>query len=212
MKWTPESLTDEALMSQLCAAADHESADPIFQEVFARYHARVVCWCYRIAKNRDAAHDLAQEVFLKAYRHRSSFRGDSRLSTWLYAITRNHCLSAIKKQGNDTVQYDPAVHSRLRDLTAIEPDRAAETRELCDRMLRLMERTLEPMEIRVMALHYGHEIPLAIITRDLELHNPSGAKAYIVNARRKLSGVIERRGWTGRRKRARQAWTEEVAA
>jgi hypothetical protein len=48
--------------------------------------------------------------------------------------------------------------------------------------------------VRVMALHYGHEVPLAAITRQLSLDNPSGAKAYIVNARRKLQAVIRRRG------------------
>jgi hypothetical protein len=38
-------------------------------------------------------------------------------------------------------------------------------------------------------------VPLATITRQLALDNPSGAKAYIVNARRKLQAVIKRRGW-----------------
>jgi hypothetical protein len=53
--------------------------------------------------------------------------------------------------------------------------------------------TLEPMEAQVMALHYGYELPLAQITQKLALTNPSGAKAYVVNARRKLSLVLRRR-------------------
>jgi hypothetical protein len=48
-----------------------------------------------------------------------------------------------------------------------------------------------------MALHYGYEIPLATITQKLSLSNPSGAKAYIVNARRKLSHAIRRRAQNG---------------
>ena len=44
-----------------------------------------------------------------------------------------------------------------------------------------------------MALHYGYELPLAAITQQLELTNPSGAKAYVVNARRKLNLVMKRR-------------------
>ena len=55
---------------------------------------------------------------------------------------------------------------------------------------RLIQATLTPMEVRVLALHYGHGLPLAIITRQMMLSNPSGAKAYIVNARRKLKAVL----------------------
>jgi RNA polymerase sigma factor (sigma-70 family) len=43
---------------------------------------------------RQAAADLVQEVFLKAYRHMESFRGDSKFTTWLHTMARNHCLDA----------------------------------------------------------------------------------------------------------------------
>ena len=52
---------------------------------------------------------------------------------------------------------------------------------------------LEPIEAQVMVLHYGYEVPLGALTRRFSLANPSGAKAYIVNGRRKLKGVIARR-------------------
>lgn len=188
-------LSDEELMAQLCSAPDRAACDVAFNEVFSRYHDRVVAWCYRVTKDHESATDLAQEVFLKAYRHRDSFRGDSRLSTWLFSITRNHCLSALKRREDETVPLDPVLHRGLRDGSVSEPCEAAERGELCRRMLRLMSRTLEPIEVRVMALHYGHDVPLATITRQLSLTNPSGAKAYIVNARRKLSGIAQRRGW-----------------
>ena len=51
--------------------------------------------------------------------------------------------------------------------------------------------TLTTTEARVMMLHYGFDVPLANITKSLELHNKSGAKAYIVSARRKLRGVAQ---------------------
>ena len=65
-------------------------------------------------------------------------------------------------------------------------------------MWSLIHATLKPMEVRVLALHYGHGLPLAIITRQMRLSNPSGAKAYIVNARRKLKAVLrDRESTTG---------------
>jgi RNA polymerase sigma factor (sigma-70 family) len=210
-----ESVTDEILMSQLCSATDPDTADRLFNEVFNRYHARVLAWCRRLSKNGEDASDLAQEIFLKIYRRRGSFRGDSRLSTWLYAITRNHCLTAMKKRGNDSVPLDPVIHTRLRDTSTVQPDLAAERHELCLRMLLLMSRTLEPLEAQVLALHYGHEVPLAIITRQLRLENPSGAKAYIVNARRQLHGMLRRRGWNvvmAAPRSLKDSWPSELAA
>jgi RNA polymerase sigma-70 factor (ECF subfamily) len=167
----------------------------VFAEIFALYRQRVVAWCYRISRNHDTANDLAQEVFLKAYRNRDSFRGDSSVSTWLYAIARNHCLTALRRNPHDSLPLDLVNHATLRDETAVEPDRAAERGEASRLLLRLMTRTLDPLEVRVMTLHYGHEVPLATITRQLALSNPSGAKAYIVNARRKLQAVLSRPNW-----------------
>jgi RNA polymerase sigma-70 factor (ECF subfamily) len=188
------SVSDEELMQLLCSATDRGIAESAFGEVFARYHGRVVSWCYRIAKNRDRSNDLAQEVFLKAYRHRHSFRGEARLSTWLYAIARNHCLTSLRHPEPDVLPYDAVKPMSLRDTALRAPDAAAELRELATGLAGMMTRFLEPLEARVMTLHYAHEIPLAAITRELGLQNPSGAKAYIVNARRKLSGGSVRRG------------------
>jgi RNA polymerase sigma-70 factor (ECF subfamily) len=167
----------------------------VFAEMFVLYRQRVVAWCYRISRNHEAANDLAQEVFLKAYRNRHSFRGESSVTTWLYAIARNHCLTALKRNPHESLPLDLVNHATLRDEMAVEPDRAAERGEASRLLLRLMTRTLDPLEVRVMTLHYAHEVPLATITRDLSLSNPSGAKAYIVNARRKLHAVLSRGNW-----------------
>ena len=58
--------------------------------------------------------------------------------------------------------------------------------------------TLDPLERQVFTLHYGDEMPIDAITRLLGLENASGAKAYIVSARRKLAKAKERRGGEGR--------------
>lgn len=192
----PEALSDEELMRVLRAAEEREEGglrDDLFGELFRRYHPRVTGWCFRVTHDQSSANDLAQEVFLKAYRHMSSFRGDSRISTWLYVITRNHCLTSLKKRASDPVDGSESVPARLRDHSAPDPDHVIERQQLYRRMWEMIGTTLEPMEARVMALHYGYEMPLAAITERLALSNPSGAKAYVVNARRKLNGVIKRR-------------------
>ena len=192
----PESLTDEEVMFVLCESTadspDDDLAERLFTQLFHRYHTRVASWCFRYTRNRGRALDLAQEVFFRAYRHRRGFRGDSKFSTWLYAIARNHCLSAIRKIA-DPVDAGEVIPIRLRDFSATPPDIAIERKQRHREMWRVIGTALEPTEARVMALHYGYELPLAVITQQLALTNPSGAKAYVVNARRKLDRVIKRR-------------------
>jgi RNA polymerase sigma-70 factor, ECF subfamily len=187
----PEALTDEEVMLVLCNSEGAESED-LFSEIFRRYHARVTSWCFRLTRDRGRALDLAQEVFFKSYRYRHSFRGDSRFSTWMYAIARNHCLSALKKLA-DPAEAGEMIPPRLRDHSSIEPDLLIERQQRHRDMWQMIGATLEPMEAQVMALHYGYEVPLAAITERLALSNPSGAKAYVVNARRKLNTAIKRR-------------------
>jgi DNA-directed RNA polymerase specialized sigma subunit len=55
-----------------------------------------------------------------------------------------------------------------------------------------MEQSLDELEKQVMTLHYGHEMRLDAITAQLGLTNASGAKAYIVSARRKLNAAIKK--------------------
>ena len=60
----------------------------------------------------------------------------------------------------------------------------------------LLDQSLDETEKTVFTLHYGDDVPLKVITRLLGLTNRSGAKAYIVSAKRKLSQAI--RDWKAR--------------
>jgi RNA polymerase sigma factor (sigma-70 family) len=184
-------IPDHLLMTLLAAAVDRETLNQLFQEVFDRYHERVSRWCYRVTRNKDRSLDLTQEVFLKAFRSLHTFRGDSQLSTWLYVITRNHCLNSLKKwktEPDDNVVEAPRV---LQRMTADDAHAALERAQSYQQVYRYMSSILTPMEVRVMTLHYVHEFTLPVITRRLMLSNRSGAKAYIVSARRKFSVLAQ---------------------
>ena len=191
----PQALTDEELMLVLRNVQGLEQ-DQLFGELFRRYQPRVVSWCCRLTRNRTCAVDLAQDVFFKAYRHIHSFRGDARLSTWLYAVTRNHCFNAVKKMAADPVEAGESVSPGLRDLRVAEPSRDIEREQLNRCLRQMLNAILEPIEARVLILHHAYDLPLAAITQRLGLSNPSGAKAYIVNARRKLNAMINRHALT----------------
>lgn len=67
-----------------------------FRELVQKHQDRVFSMSLRMLGDRREAEDLSQEVFLAVHRHIPRFRGQCRLSTWLYRITRNHCLNRLK--------------------------------------------------------------------------------------------------------------------
>ncbi|HTS77776.1 MAG TPA: sigma-70 family RNA polymerase sigma factor [Bryobacteraceae bacterium] len=187
--WKHNPAVDDERLAGLLQTAGQNQLDELFGELFRRYHSRVAVWCARLVKDPERGADLAQEVFLRAYRYRHTFRGDSRVSTWLYVIARNHCLNAIRRRDSDPLGNSDALPPGLVDeFGDVHAD--IERTQTLERMWRIIDQTLTSLEKRVMALHYGHEIKLETITRELMLSNPSGAKAYIVNARRKLKRVL----------------------
>ncbi|WP_235670335.1 MULTISPECIES: RNA polymerase sigma factor [Prosthecochloris] len=58
----------------------------------------VINTCYRFVLNREDAEDIAQEVFIEAYRSLQKFRGDSKISTWLYRIAVTKSLDHLRRK------------------------------------------------------------------------------------------------------------------
>jgi len=82
-----------------------------FDELMIRYERQVYRVCYRFVNNRDDAMDLAQEVFIKAFEHLSSFRRESSMKTWLYRIAMNHCINHVKKNAREFVEINEGIGS-----------------------------------------------------------------------------------------------------
>jgi RNA polymerase sigma-70 factor, ECF subfamily len=73
------------------------------------YRERVFALALSLLKDRGRAEDLAQEVFVKVWRALPGFDGRSQLSTWIYAITRNAALSALRVRRDAASLSDEAV-------------------------------------------------------------------------------------------------------
>ncbi|MFM7338938.1 MAG: RNA polymerase sigma factor [Bacteroidota bacterium] len=66
--------------------------------IMSRFKRFVFSIAIRYMRDEEDAKDITQEAFIKAYQSIETFRGDSHIRTWLYAITRNLCLNALDKQ------------------------------------------------------------------------------------------------------------------
>jgi len=70
-----------------------------FEELYRTHASRLFGIAFRLLRNEDDARDVVQEAFLKGYRGFSLFRGNARLSTWLYRITVNLSYDTLRKKG-----------------------------------------------------------------------------------------------------------------
>ncbi len=176
-------------------------SDAAVNELFSRYTGKVASWCYRVTSNQETAGDLAQEVLLRAYRHMESFQGSAKFSTWLYVVARNHCLSDLKSRASEPSERTVELSLELPDLSFSDPTSGLERVQALQTMRTLMTENLDATEVQVMSLHFGEELPLSAVTRVLGLTNASGAKAYVVSAKRKLTLAVQR--WNSKSTRQR---------
>ncbi len=86
-----------------------------FEELVRAYQHRVFGVAFRMLGNAAEAEEIAQEAFLRAHGALAEFRGDAKLSTWLYAITSRLCLTRLAsgersmiRQGEDSVMRLPS--------------------------------------------------------------------------------------------------------
>ena len=81
------------LSSSFTKASQQEVLEyPSFDAVFKEYQNMVYSIAFRFTGNRDDALEVAQESFIRIYKGLPNFRGDSKLSTWIYRITVNQAL------------------------------------------------------------------------------------------------------------------------
>lgn len=94
-----ESQSNEEINTALlrrCRTNDPEACN----ELFTRYNRKIFNTAYRILGEESSAEDALQETLLNVYRGIHSFRGDSKVSTWISRITINVCLGILRKGKN----------------------------------------------------------------------------------------------------------------
>jgi RNA polymerase sigma-70 factor (ECF subfamily) len=120
-----------------------------FEELVRAQQHRVYGLALRMLGNAAEAQDVAQEVFIRAHRGLAEFRGDARLSTWLYTIASRLCLNRLAKSERQVIHPGDEALGRIADARP-GPDEALERDEL-DEALRLAIAEL-PEERRVVVL------------------------------------------------------------
>jgi RNA polymerase sigma factor (sigma-70 family) len=142
-------LSDESLLAGM-AVGDQEAAAAFVR----RYQARVVGLAMTVVGSRAVAEEVAQEAFVKAWRHASSYdvrRG--RVTTWLLTITRNTAIDAVRYRRETPMDPDILTSVLLGgDATPDTADQWTTTEEIRDALAALPPNQSRPV---VLMTFYG---------------------------------------------------------
>jgi len=142
---------DEAALVDATIAGDRDA----FDEIVRRHQRNVYLLCYRFVGNHEDASELAQDVFVRAYRSLAGFRRNASLGTWLYRIGVNVCLNRLSAKAPRTEPIDAREHVDLRteepDAALLRGERSSKVRAAIARLPRKQRATL--------ILRVYHELP-----------------------------------------------------
>ena len=176
---------NERELVERCRSGDEGA----FQELVDRYKDLVFALVARTVQDRSRAEDLAQEVFLRIHRGLPYFRGEARLSTWIYRIVANVCVQ------EQTRPRAPGVSVSLDDertnarVLPSAPDRQFGDLEVRDRLEKAISRL--PANYRLLiAAHYLEGVQYDDLAEALGL--PLGTvKTQLFRAKQQLRRLLE---------------------
>ncbi len=156
-----------------------------FEALLARYEGKVYRLCCALLHDRSQAEDAAQESLVRVWKALERYDGRAALSSWIYAITRNRCLTALQQRR----RHEPAqeLNDEAAQAAASEPwdGRTQELRGLIE--------TLPERLRRALLLYYYEERSVSEVA--CMLGCPEGtAKTALFRARAALGELLKRRG------------------
>ena len=171
------SLPDEKIVGRIKAENNQE----LFSILYSRYHQRVVEKCNSLLKDKILAVELSQEIFTKAFEKLDSFRGEALFSSWLYAITYNHCIEYLRHK--QKMHYPEWNNSHEISEIVDESEKDFETLKY-NRLLQIFDK-IHPEEKALLLMKYQDNLSLKTILETLQI-SESAAKMRIKRAKARV--------------------------
>jgi len=169
-----------------------------FRELVARFERPVFGLIVRMVGDPETAEDLAQEVFVKAYRALASYDPSRKLASWLFKIAHNATIDHLRRSAPESVPLEGGEEggdllATLSDAAAESPAAAAERRA----MARALERAIRGLRSdyrEAVVLRYVEGLSYEEIAEALA--QPLGTvKTNLHRARKQLAGALSALGW-----------------
>ncbi len=180
-------LTDRDLIKKVL------DGDPnTFKIIISQTQRLVIQIIYKMVNNQEDREDLTQEVYLKVYNKLSSFRFNSKLSTWIGTITYNTCINHLEKKKiplldlntNDAINMWDAINNHSIDSVDNFTEKYVLKKER-SLILKSEVEKLPPLYKTIITLFHVEELSYNEISKITNL--PEGTlKSYVFRARKKL--------------------------
>ena len=178
-------LTDEDLVIQIVNSKN----TVLFEELYDRYSSVVYNKCYGFSKNEAEAQDLTQDVFLRLFVKLGSFKGDSKFSTWLYALTYNYCVNYVNRNAAKQIEKN-AVRFEDLNLDLMETSKSSLFELKADKLQKALE-LIAPEDKMILLLKYQDEMPVSEISKILSI-GKSAVKMRLKRARGRVINVCNK--------------------
>lgn len=161
-----------------------------YSTLVERYQNYVFTIVLRYVKSREDAEEVAQDVFVKAYRSLADFKGTAKFSTWLYTITTTSCITFLRKKKLEVLSLDKEAIFETAD--NIEGGMSANRIEQKSRVNMVNEaiRLLNPEDAQVIMLYYKGEQTLEEIAQVVG-KEPNTVKVQLHRARTRLKEKMQ---------------------
>jgi RNA polymerase sigma-70 factor (ECF subfamily) len=182
-------MTDERLVG---AAQEDDMA--AFEELVARHRDKIYARAFSMMRNEEAAIDLSQEAWVKAWQRLNQFQGDASFATWMTRIVINLCLDHLRKQkrlrADSIEQMDEELGGVERHMPVITPNptERLEQQELRERIDRGMAQ-LSYEHRTVLILHEYEGLEYKEIAQRMEC-SIGTVMSRLFYARRRLAGLL----------------------
>lgn len=187
-------LSDEELVRRYRRGLD---ADGAFMELYERHRSLTYGFFRRRIGVPEIAAEENQELYLAVLEHLGSFREESSFRTWLFQIA-HHRLSHLRRRWGVHVdercdEVPEELSNSLASPASQNPESEASRSQVAGALRRCLA-ALPEIERAVILGQYYEGVTLEVLSRELELANPSGARALLIAAQRKLRRCLEKGG------------------
>ena len=162
-----------------------------FAELVNRYQNYVFTLTMRYTKNREDAEEIAQDIFIKAYKSLGGFRGSAKFSTWLYTIVNTTCITFLRKKKYEVQPLDDEKVFISADYAdSLNNYSLVEQKSKIQMVTKAID-LLNPDDAEIITLFYKAEQSLEEISKILGLETNT-AKVRLHRARGRLKEKMEK--------------------
>lgn len=179
-------LSDEALMERIS-----HGEQQAFGQLYLRYQPKLVKYCSRVLRDDMAqAADLVDEAMFDIWRSAENFAGRSKVSTWIYSVTRNKMVSWLRKTSEVTLDNESLLDAMIDP--AADPHEELALDDMKEHLLRLMDQLTEEHR-EVIKLTYFEEKSVKEVAIMLGI-SENTVKTRMFYARKRLAQLLEKAG------------------